>query len=131
MGDFKICKAQTSPDANLQGSTATFDFTYTVNGVAHSGTTSLIVPLTGATCSGLYGPIPVVNADGSGVQVSVTEEASNVPSVELADLLYQGNGSVISSPPLPAALPATLVFSTGAGMNVATFTDGRTPPPVG
>jgi hypothetical protein len=74
MGDFKICKAQTSPDANLQGSTATFDFTYTVNNVTHSGTVSLIVPLTGATCSGLYGPIPVVNADGSAVTVSVTEE---------------------------------------------------------
>lgn len=127
MGDFKICKAQTSPDANLQGSTATFDFTYTVNNVTHSGTVSLIVPLTGATCSGLYGPIPVVNADGSAVTVSVTEEATNDPTVDLADVLYQGNGNVISSPELPSALPATLVFSNGAGMNVATFTDGRTP----
>jgi len=87
----------------------------------------LIVPLTGATCSGLYGPIPVVNADGSAVTVSVTEEATSDPTVDLADVLYQGNGNVISSPSLPAALPATLVFSTGAGMNVATFTDGRTP----
>ena len=131
MGDFKICKAQTSPDANLQGQSTTFDYTYTVNGVTHSGTVSLIVPLTGATCSGLYGPIPVVNADGSAVTVAVTEQATGDPTVDLADVLYQGDGTVISSPPLPAALPATLVFSTGAGMNVATFTDGRTPINIG
>jgi hypothetical protein len=127
MGDFKICTQQTSPDANLQGQSFTYDFTYTVNGVGHEGSVTLIAPLTGATCSGLYGPIPVVNADGSAVEVSVTAEATNDPTVDLADVLYQGNGNVISSPPLPSALPATLVFSTGAGMNVATFTDGRTP----
>lgn len=127
MGDFKICTAQTSPDANLQGQLFTYNYTYTVNGVTSSGSVILTAPLTGATCSGLYGPLPVVNADGSAVTVSVTAVATADPSVNLQGVLYQGNGSVISSPTLPSALPATLDFSNGAGMNVATFTDGRTP----
>jgi len=102
-------------------------YTYTVNGVTTSGYVTLTQPLTGASCSGLYGPIPVVNADGSAVNVSVTAEATGDPTVNLQGVLYQGNGTVISSPTLPSALPATLVFTNGAGMNVATFTDGRTP----
>ena len=126
-GDFKICTAQTSPDANLQGQLFTYYYTYTVNGVTTSGYVTLTAPLTGATCSGLYGPIPVVNADGSAVDVSVTAEATSDPTVDLQGVLYQGNGNVISMPALPSALPGTLVFSNGAGMNVATFTDGRTP----
>jgi hypothetical protein len=126
-GDFKICTAQTSPDANLQGQLFTYYYTYTVNGVPTSGYVTLTAPLTGATCSGLYGPIPVVNADGSAVDVSVTAEATSDPTVDLQGVLYQGNGNVISMPAIPSALPGTLVFSNGAGMNVATFTDGRTP----
>jgi hypothetical protein len=126
-GDFKICTAQTSPDANLQGQQFVYNYTYTVNGVPTSGSVTLTAPLTGATCSGLYGPIPVVNADGSAVTVSVTEAATEDATVNLQGVLYQGNGTVVSSPTIPSALPATLVFSNGAGMNVATFTDGRTP----
>ena len=127
MGDFKICTSQTSPDANLQGLPFVYSYTYTVNGVTSSGSVTLTQPLTGASCSGLYGPIPVVNADGSAVKVSVTAQATGDPTVNLQGVLYQGNGTVISSPTLPSALPATLVFTNGAGMNVATFTDGRTP----
>jgi hypothetical protein len=126
-GDFKICSAQSSPDANLEGQQFVYNYTYTVNGITKTGSVTLTDPLTGASCSGLYGPIPVVNADGSAVQVSVTEALPATPSVELLNVLYQGNGVVISSPTLPSALPATLVFTIGAGMNVATFTDGRTP----
>jgi len=126
-GDFKICSAQTSPDANLQGQQFVYNYSYTVNGTTTHGSVTLTDPLTGASCSSLIGPIPVVNADGSAVQVSVTEALPATPAVELANVQYQGNGQVISSPTLPSALPATLVFTTGAGMNVATFTDGRTP----
>ncbi len=126
-GDFKICTSQTSPDAVLEGLPFVYDYSYTVNGVSTLGSVTLTAPLTGATCSGLYGPIPVVNADGSAVDVAITAESTGDPTVNLQGVLYQGNGNVVSSPTLPSALPGTLVFGIGAGMNVATFTDGRTP----
>ncbi len=128
-GEFKICTAQTSPDANLaKGEPFVFDYSYTVNGVTTSNSVTLTNPVSGATCSGLIGPVPVVNANGSAVTISVSEEQPSTPSVELANLLYQGGGSVISSPPLPTTtFPATIVFSNGSGANVVTFTQGRTP----
>jgi hypothetical protein len=127
-GSFKICTAQTSPDANLAaGQLFVYNYSYTVNGTTTTGSVTLTNPATGATCSGIIGPIPVVNADGSAVQVSVTEALPATPSVQLANVQYQGNGMVVSSPALPSTLPATIVFTNGAGMNVATFTDGRTP----
>lgn len=128
-GQFKICTAQTSPDANLDnGEPFVFDYSYTVNGTTTTGSVTLTNPETGSTCSAISGPIPVVNANGSAVTISVSEEQPSTPSVELTNLLYQGAGMVISSPSLPTTtFPATIVFSNGSGANVVTFTQGRTP----
>jgi len=128
-GQFKICTQQTSPDANLNnGEPFVFTYKYEVNGVWSNGTVTLTNPLSGATCSSVSGLIPVVNADGSAVDISVSEQQPSTASVELTNVQYQGNGNVISSPSVPTTtFPATLEFSNGAGMNVATFTQGRTP----
>ncbi len=128
-GQFKICTQQTSPDANLNnGEPFVFAYKYEVNGVWTNGSVTLTNPLSGATCSNVSGLIPVVNADGSMVDISVAEQTPSTPSVELTNVQYQGNGNVISSPSVPTTtFPATLTFSNGAGMNVATFTQGRTP----
>ncbi len=128
-GQFKICTQQTSPDANLNnGEPFVFDYSYTVNGTTTTGSVTLTNPLSGATCSAVSGNIPLVNANGSMVTISVSEQQPSTPSVELTNVQYQGNGNVISSPTVPTTtFPATLTFSNGAGMNVATFTQGRTP----
>ncbi len=128
-GQFKICSAQTSPDANLDtGEPFVYDYSYTVNGTTTTGSVTLTNPVNGSTCSAISGPIPVVNANGSAVTISVSELQPSTPSVELTNLQYQGSGSVISSPPLPTTtFPATIVFSNGSGANVVTFTQGRTP----
>ncbi len=127
-GQFKICSAQTSPDANLDnGEPFVYHYSYNVNGTTTSGSVTLTNPENGSTCSAISGPIPVLNANGSAVTISVSELAPSTPSVELANLLYQGSGSVISSPSLPTTtFPATIVFSNGSGANVVTFTQGST-----
>jgi hypothetical protein len=129
---FKICSQQTSPDANLLGRTFPYAYSYTVNGTTTTGSVSLTLvdPTgsnpTGYTCSGIIGLIPVVNQDGSSVNVSVTSQPPNAVSVNITGAQYQGNGSVVSAPPLPTGFPATLVFALGSGMNVTTWTNGAT-----
>ncbi len=125
-GAFKICTAQTSPDANLQGSSFPYSYTYTVNGATTTGSVNLTVPLTGSTCSNIIGSIPVVNANGTPVTVSVTAGVPSAISVNLTGVQYQGSGSVISAPSLPSTFPATMSFSLGMGMNVTTWTNGAT-----
>jgi len=121
-GDFKICTQQTSPDANLQGRQFTYTWSYTYNGTAHSGSVTLTEPYSGATCSGLIGPVPVMNPDGSLVDVTVTSVPSSDPSVVVTNIDYQGNGSVDAvNVPL-----GTMTYDIGYGMNVTTFTNGRT-----
>jgi hypothetical protein len=125
-GAFKICTQQTSPDANLVGKSFPYSYTYTVNGVTSSGSVSLTVALGQATCSGVIATLPVVNANGTPVSVSVTSQVPSALSVDIAGILYQGNGAVTSAPPLPAAFPATVSFNLGGGMNVLTWTNGAT-----
>jgi len=130
-GQFKICTQQTSPDANLNnGEPFVFTYSYTLPGATEptTGTVTLYNPISGASCSAVSTDIPVVNGTGSMVDISVSEQQPSTASVELTNVLYQGNGTVISSPSVPTTtFPATLTFSNGAGMNVATFTQGRTP----
>ncbi len=121
---FKICTAQTSPGANLVGVLMTYTYTYTVNGTATTGSVTLDTPLTGSACSLPIGPFNVVNGDGSPVTVSVTAEAPPVTAVDLADFVYQGDGSITSEPTFPSNFPATVSIAVGAGANVMTFTDG-------
>jgi len=125
-GQFKICTQQTSSDANLDnGEPFVFDYSYTVDGTITTGSVTLTNPETGTTCSAVSGLVPVMNANGSTVNISVSEQEPSTPSVELADVRYQGNGTVVNSPSLPTTIfPTALTFSNGAGMNIVTFTQG-------
>jgi hypothetical protein len=129
-GQFKICTQESSPDANLAGQKFTYNYSVTDNGVTPSGSVTLIEPASpGITCSGLISGVPVVNplsAGGSVPQVTITSVAPTVPAVDVTNITYGGNGVVLSTPSLPAAFPATQIYSIGAGANVSTFTNGRT-----
>ncbi len=83
-GAFKICTGQTSPGAQLAGVVFPYLWTYTVNGVTSSGTVHLAVPTLGQTCSAISASIPILNANGTPVVVSVTAQAPSVLSVDLA-----------------------------------------------
>jgi hypothetical protein len=91
----------------------------------------IIAPLSatnpqGEVCSGMILGPPSVNPDGSVTPVTVTEgSVSGADSVQVTGILYQGYGLETSVTPLPA-LPASVVFNPGAGINVVTFTNGRT-----
>jgi hypothetical protein len=126
---FKICTQETSADANLVGETVSFD---AYVGESEPIPVSLvIVPVTatnptGEVCSGLIDGPDVVNPDGSLTPITVTETGvSGADAVQVTNILYQGNGSVTSETPLPA-LPASITFDAGAGINVVTTTNGRT-----
>ncbi len=130
MSQFKICTAQTSLGAALAGDSFPYSWSYSLNGSTYSGSVNLIVPIFGATCSGLIpgnGPIPVIDASGAPVRVTVTAGAPpGIVSVDLAGFLYQGSGSVVTTPKTPGPFPQTLTFNVGGGVNVATFTNGAT-----
>ena len=126
LGAFKVCTSQTSPGANLAGRAFTYTYSYTVNGVTTTGSVSLFVPLLGASCSAVIGPIDPVNSDGTPVKVTVTATVPSVASVDLAGFSYQGAGTLLSSPTLPAVFPASATFTVGIGINIVTFTNGAT-----
>jgi hypothetical protein len=88
-GQFKICKLAT--DTILDGTSFTFDSSYTVNGV----TTSNSVQVMPNQCSNMSPPIPVINADGSAVDVQVTEEAN--ASAQVHSIVVSGSGALISN----------------------------------
>ncbi|MGO8870395.1 MAG: hypothetical protein ACLQPH_03170 [Acidimicrobiales bacterium] len=126
-GAFKICTAETSPDAALAGDSFPYTWSYTVNGVTTTGSVMLTVPASGSTCSAVSASIPVVNTGGAPVVVSVTAGVpAGITSVDLAAFGYAGAGSVLSGPATPTGFPATYTFSLGIGMNVTTFTNGAT-----
>ena len=131
---FKICTQETSADANLAGQTVTFGWSYAGS---WSGSVKLIIaPLSatnpqGEVCSGMILGPPSVNPDGSVTPVTVTEESvSGAGAVQVTGILYQGygvwNSLVDSVTSLPAAPAAGITFNPGAGINVVTFTNGRT-----
>jgi hypothetical protein len=126
LGAFKICTTQTSPGANLAGQIFTYSYSYTVNGLTTTGTVSLIVPIWGATCSAVIGPIDPTNSNGTPVKVTVTANPPTAGSVDLAGFSYQGAGTLLSSPILPSPFPASASFTVGIGMNILTFTNGAT-----
>ena len=126
-GYFKICTGQTSGDAALTGYPFTFNWSYTLNGVTSTGTTSppLVVPATGTTCTN---PIPslagiqVINSNGTPVQLTVTAEPNTgLIGVDLASFSYAGLGMPVTSPPDLSTLPATAVVDLGPGANMDTF----------
>jgi hypothetical protein len=94
-GEFKICKATTDPI--LDNTLFTFSYYYFVNGVEVGPNTVSMYPGSESqpNCSGLVGPIPVINSDGSNVEVYVTEEA-NADS-QVYSIAVQGAGTLDNS----------------------------------
>ena len=130
---FKICKQETSADANLSGSTFTFDYSY----ADVSGSVNLtIAPVsvanpTGEVCSGLIWGPAAVDPSGNPIPIAITEESTSIPAVQVTGILYQGNGKVLYVPALyPVSVndgaTATICFDPGSGINVVTYTNGRT-----
>ena len=133
---FKICKQETSADANLVGDTFNFVYYYSVNGEVTEGTVALTIApitstnLTGLVCSGLIWGPPVVDASGDNIPILVGEAATTNPAgVEVTAISYQGNGWIVpdSETSLPSTDGALLCIDPGAGINIVTFTNGRTP----
>jgi hypothetical protein len=135
---FKICKQETSADANLSGGTFYFTWSYSTNEKIYSGDVALtIAPVsaanpTGLVCSGLIWGPPVLDTSGDPIPVVVTELSTTLPGVQLDTIGYQGNGSVLYDStaggltPVQVSLGKSGAFciDPGAGINVVTFTNG-------
>jgi hypothetical protein len=136
---FKICKQETSADANLSGGTFYFGYSFTVDGktTSYDGLPLTIAPVTaanptGLVCSGLIWGPPVVNTSGAAISVTIWEDATTLPGVQLDSIGYQGNGKVTYDStyggldPVQVSLKAVGKFcmDPGAGINVVTFTNG-------
>ncbi len=142
---FKICKQETSADANLSGGTFYFTWSYSVDESSYSGDVALtIAPVTaanptGLVCSGLIWGPPVVDTTGAAIPVAITEDPTLLPGVQLDSIGYQGNGIVKydstsydgtyahdGTTPVQVSLKASGAFciDPGAGINVVTFTNG-------
>jgi hypothetical protein len=115
-GQFKICKR--SPEATLQNTTFSFTFTYQVNNEE---------PVTGGAqlrpgeCSGLSDPIPVVDANGDPIRISVSEAPT--PTVEVSSIVLAGSGTLLGS----NTAAGTATFTVGEGFATLTYTNVRTP----
>jgi hypothetical protein len=131
-GTLKICKAQTSSDADLQNTEFNFSYSYLVNGVAYTppaGTT----PATGTAalkpgqCSLPINGIPVLNSALQPVTISVTEQTSSVPNVALYGVTAIGGDTIASQPttyPHLLTSPATVTLNSLEGITNLTFTNG-------
>jgi hypothetical protein len=109
-GEFKICKTTSEPQ--LIGTVSfTFDYSYTVDGTTTDGSVSM----TPGECSGLFGPIPVVDSAGNAVEVNVSEVATVGDYV--ASITYAGNGSLTAD----STADATSTFDLGYGVNTITY----------
>jgi hypothetical protein len=109
-GEFKICKTTNEPQ--IIGTVSfTFDYSYTVDATTTIGAVSM----TPGQCSGLFGPIPVLNSAGDPITVWVTEVAT--PGDYVAAITYAGNGSLTGSDPNDG----TSNFALGYGVNTITY----------
>jgi len=135
---FKICKQETSADANLSGGTFYFTWSYSVDESDYSGDVALtIAPVTaanptGLVCSGLIWGPPVVDTSGDPIPVAISEDPTMLPGVQLDSIGYQGNGTVKydstygGTDPVQVSLgdEGGFCMDPGAGINVVTFTNG-------
>jgi hypothetical protein len=129
-GSFKLCMAQTSPDANLENTSFTLSYSYSVNGGS---------PVTGSyslepgQCSLPITNVPVLNRDLTPVRISVTEQTTPVADVDLTGVSVVPLSAQYSLPALPHLLSspgggssATAVITSLEGTTNVTFTNGRT-----
>ena len=135
-GYFKICMAQSSPDADLENTQFPVSYSYSVNGTPYSASDILLYP--GQCTLPVYAAI--LNQDLSTVKISVTEETTPVADVELSAGPPPGYSVVPASasydpPSLPHLLsspgggtPATGVITIDGvtGTTTVTFTNSRT-----
>jgi hypothetical protein len=122
-GTLKICKEQTSSDADLQNTTFNLAYSYVVNGVVSYGTEALEP----GQCSLPINNVPVLNSDLSPVWITVSEEKTSVPDValEAVDLLGGGD-TIVSQPTYPHLLttPASVTLSSLEGITSVVFVNG-------
>ena len=113
-GQFKICKL--ASNTILDGTSFAFTWSYTVNGTTTTGTASLEPN----QCSSLQGPIPVINADGTPVEVYVTEGATPVATVQ--SIVVSGSGTLAGSDTADGTSTITLGTADG-GITTDTYTN--------
>jgi len=141
---FKICKQESSPDANLSGQTFSFDWSYSdqnYEDISASGSVSLTIESTlanptGLVCSGLIWGPPSIDPAGKVVPVMITEENTPIADVEATSITYQGNGSFApggdstnggTTPQLVSGIgTAASCIDPAGGINIVTFTNART-----
>ena len=111
---FKICKL--ASNTILDGTSFAFSWSYTVNGTTTTGTASLEPN----QCSSLQGPIPVINADGTPVEVYVTEGATPVATVQ--SIVVSGSGTLAGSDTADGTSTITL-GTTDGGITTDTYTN--------
>ena len=134
-GTLKICKAQTSSDAGLQGQSFTLGYSYTVDGRTTTGSASLMP----GQCALPINNVPVLNSNLTPVNVSITEQTTSIANVGLFNVTVVGPDTVVSSPAPPTHLlsasqggtAATEVLNSLEGITTVTFVNGIDIPPAG
>jgi hypothetical protein len=115
VGTFKICKA-----ANAElGTTATFQFTYSYT--VNNNTVTNMVSLHQGECSNISANIPVQNAGGTPVTVTVNE--APYPGTQIQSISITGAGA----PGSTNTATGSATFNIAAGNTDVTYTNIRTP----
>ena len=128
-GTLKICKAQTSSDAGLQGTAFNLKYSYVHNGVPVNGPIEALMP---GQCTLPINGVPVLNHDLSPIRLSVTEQTTSVANIGVFSVSVVGGDTVVSSPAPPThfltspggGTPATVVLNSREGITNVTFVNG-------
>ena len=106
-GTLKICKAQTSSDAGLQGTAFNLKYSYVHNGVPVNGPIEALMP---GQCTLPINGVPVLNHDLSPIRLSVTEQTTSVANIGVFSVSVVGGDTVVSSRPRrPTSSPHRVV----------------------
>lgn len=112
---FKVCKLATAGSGTLLNSTGfKISYSWTVNGTTGGGSVTLMPN----QCSGIVGPLPVVNANGTPVVVTTTEAPSAISQV--AQIVIDPSANQVSNNPSTG----TASFNLGSadnGMTAVTY----------
>lgn len=112
---FKVCKLATAGSGTLLNNTGfKIGYSWTVNGTAGGGSVTLMPN----QCSGIIGPLPVVNANGTPVVVTTTEAPSAVSNV--AQIVIDPSANQVSN----NSSTGTASFNLGSadgGMTAVTY----------
>jgi hypothetical protein len=127
-GTLKICKAETSSDAGLQGTAFDLTYSYVHNGDTVNGPVSALEP---GQCTLPIDNVPVLNSNLTPVNILVTEETTSVPDIGLFNVDVVGPDTVVESPAPPTHLvstpggsAATLELNSLEGITDVTFVNG-------